>query len=142
MNNDIKIMRLISIITRKHKMNLAKSLEQFDLTAGEYPLFMAICFNPGLTQDSISKTAVVDKAMTTRVLKSFYQKGLIYKEQDAKDKRINHIYPSQKALDMFPAVREHLKKENDYDTNCFTEDEINTLRSLLLRLDENINTSL
>ena len=59
---------------------------------------------PGTTQDALSVGRGFDKGTTARVAKSLEDAGLLRRETDPDDRRINHLYPTGRALALRPQV--------------------------------------
>ncbi len=136
MEDDIRILRLISFIARKQQSKLSRKIAKYNLTAGEFPIYMAICNNQGFTQDQISDYVYVDKGFTTRVIKNLEKKGYIYRQKDEKDKRINHVYPTELALSIHEELSEILTNNNANATKAFSLEEKLQFKEYLTKLDE------
>lgn len=70
--------RIISILSRKIQQDLKDVVSPFDINVGEKPYFMALVNEDGLTQDELTKKVMVDKAATTRAVKSLEKKRIYY----------------------------------------------------------------
>ena len=82
MDENVRILRLISFIARKQQIKISKKMTKYNLTAGEFPIYMAICNNQGFySRADISEYVYVDKGFTARVIKSLEEKGYIYREK-------------------------------------------------------------
>lgn len=136
MDENVRILRLIAFIARKQQSKISKMMTKYNLTAGEFPIYMAICNNKGFTQEQISEYVYVDKGFTARVLKSLEDKGYIYREKDEKDKRINHVYPTKLALSFHKEVSELLSDNNKSATKDFSLEERLQFKEYLTKLDE------
>lgn len=79
--------KLITYLSRCIQQELKNVVVPFDISVGEEPYYMALTKQDGLTQDELTKLVKVDKAATTRMVKSLEQKGYITRETDPKDKR-------------------------------------------------------
>lgn len=132
--------RYISVIYRYGKRFFTHALKKRKLPAdaGDLPFLLQAYRNPGITQDGIAQALGMDKGTTARCLSKMERTGLIYREIDARDRRVNHIYPTDAAAgfqsDMFEIVDElHAILYQGFD-----EEEIKTAIALLTRMKDNI----
>ncbi|SDB25338.1 MarR family winged helix-turn-helix transcriptional regulator [Eubacterium oxidoreducens] len=140
MAEDIKILRDVSILMRRHQGNLTRKLAKYNLSAGEQPIFMAICANPGISQDKIAEVSFVDKGFVTRVIKSLEGNGFISRQKDETDRRINRVFPTEDGLKTYQLVKKELKHINDVVAEEFSPEELMRLESDLKRLEALVNS--
>lgn len=93
--------------------------------------------NPGVIQDEIGKRLFLNKSNVARSLKYLEENKFIYRESDADDKRINHVYLTEKGKSLIPKLKEKIGEFNKIVSEGFTEEELNTLDSMLYRLTSN-----
>lgn len=106
------IARLITFLARKSQICLIEELEQFNLTVAEQPFFMALYHWEGVSQEKLTSLVGVDKAATTRAVKSLEKKGMLIRRQDENDKRQNKLYLTENAKGLWPKVRDTLQAFN------------------------------
>ena len=94
-------------------------------------IFFFLSKNPGATQDEISKRLVINKSNVTRSIQFLEEKGYVYREIDASDKRINHIYLSDDGVKLVPFIRERIYIFNEEVGEVLNEEEIAVLNTLL-----------
>ena len=125
---------------RKHQGNLTRKLAKYDLSAGEQPIFMAICASPGISQDQIAEATYVDKGFVTRVIKNLETNGMVYRQKDEEDKRVNRVFPTDRAMERYKSVKKELKHINDVVAKEFGPEELITLENYLSRLESLVNS--
>lgn len=133
--------RLITLLARKSQIYLGNVLSKYDLTAAEQPFFMALQRYEGITQEELTAVVCVDKAVTTRVVRSLEEKGYLIRLQDEKDRRQNRIYPTKKAKQLAPEVREELGKFNDMLTEGIDTGSRELICRTLLQMEENLTNT-
>lgn len=140
MNKDQFVNRNISIIYRYGQKFLAKKLRELSppLEVGQFPFLMQVYRYPGITQDQISTNAAMDKGTCARCIKQLERAGLVIKEEDKDDRRMNHIYPSEIALSIKEQIYAIVTELHKVLYSNFTEEEINEIIRLLNRMKENI----
>lgn len=135
MENSFTITRLITLLARKSQEWITEVLKDYGITAAEQPFFMAVEHSDGMTQEELTAIVSVDKAATTRAVRSLEEKGYLTRRQDTKDRRKNLIYPTKKTHELFPEVQETLLALNDQITEGLSEAERNVIcRAMLLMM--------
>lgn len=130
--------RMITLLARKSQIYLGNALNKYDLTAAEQPFFMALQRYEGITQEELTAIVCVDKAVTTRVVRSLEEKGYLTRLQDEKDRRQNRIYPTKKAKQLALVVKEELQKFNDMLTEGIDIKSQELICQILLQMEDNL----
>lgn len=97
---------------------------------------MTLCHTPGLSQEQIARRIYIDKSNVTRHLGTLEREGFVERKQSETDRRVTLVYPTQKAYDILPYAREITHQWNDYLTEGWTAEEIETLKTLLSRISD------
>lgn len=135
-----EILRDIGIIARSLDGISNIEFKEFDLTKGQYVYLVRICEHPGVFPDKLAEIIKVDRTTASRALKKLETNGFIVKKDDEVNKKIKKLYPTDKALQIYPLIiREH-SHSNAVALNGFHEDEINQLSQLIKRVRDNIVT--
>ncbi len=132
--------RTISVLYRYGQRYFTQKLKclSLPLEVGQLPCIMQVFKYPGITQDGISGTTVMDKGTTARAVKQLEKSGLVVRNIDENDRRIHHIFPTQKALDIKDQVFEIIKELHEILYRGLSEEEIIQTSSLLGRMQTNI----
>lgn len=135
------INRNISILYRYGQRILAHKLKSSDLPleVGQIPFIMQVYRNSGITQEGISTNAVMDKGTTARGVMKLEKAGLVRREVSQNDKRVNHIYPTEKAMEIQESILKILKEVHDILYKGLSPEEIDLAISLLNRMKDNIS---
>ncbi|PKG22047.1 MarR family winged helix-turn-helix transcriptional regulator [Niallia nealsonii] len=132
---DVPLGRLVSLIHRQNQKFLAKELKPYNLgNGGQYAFFKKILGQPGINQDELTSVLKFDKATTARAVKQLVEAGYIEKKIDKQDRRSNNLYPTAKAIDIYPAIQRVLENLNEEITKNFTEEEEMQLIRLLQKV--------
>ncbi|MBC8080775.1 MAG: MarR family transcriptional regulator [Gorillibacterium sp.] len=127
----------ISIVDRHSQMYVSRSLRHFGVGAGQIAFLMRLYNKDGVSQDSLAKELVVDKATVTRAVQSLEESGLVTRNPCKSDRRKNLVSLTEKAL----AAREEMECAMQTWTNVLTKDmsaeEKQALLGLLMRASEN-----
>ena len=120
--------RMISILYRKGNIYKNDHLRPINVTASEQPFLNALYAENGCSQDDLS---------TARVIQSLLVKGLVVKTSDEKDRRVNRIYLTDKAMDIKENLFSVLNNWESTLTDGLTDDEKDLLYSFLFKMVEN-----
>jgi DNA-binding MarR family transcriptional regulator len=135
-----EILREIGMIARALDSISNIEFKEFELTKGQYLYLVRICEHPGIIQEKVAEMIKVDRTTAARAIKKLEIQGLIEKRDDENNKKIKRLYPTEKGKKVYPA----LKREGDYSEKValsgFTEEETETIFSLLQRVRGNIES--
>ena len=96
----------------------------------------AICLNPGLSQEKLSRHLCINKSNITRHLAYLEENGYIERRTCAKDKRELLVYPTEKMLGAFPEVKRVTGEWNALLSEGIDEGELAVFLSVLERLSD------
>ncbi|HEX2927480.1 MAG TPA: MarR family winged helix-turn-helix transcriptional regulator [Ruminiclostridium sp.] len=132
--------RIVSVLYRHGQRFLARKFKEYSIPfeVGQFPFIMQVYRNPGITQEGISANAAMDKGTTAHNIKQLEKLGLVQREIDANDRRVNHIYPTPKALEVKDKVFKIIDELHGILYQGFSEEEIPLIISLLSRIKINM----
>lgn len=128
------LMKYISRTWRCAIMFRNDKLEQEGLNGYQHTYILKICQNPGISQEQLAQMILINKSNVTRQLALLEQNGFITRSSSEKDKRVMQVFPTQKALDIYPKVYKLLLEWNACLIEDFTEEECHQLQSLMERV--------
>lgn len=132
------ITKHIIYTARQSQLCVGSRLEKYGITAGEEPFFMAIQSHTGAVQEELTALVGVDKAATTRALRSLEKKGYLTRCQDERDRRQKRIYATEKALQLGERVRKDLLHLNEEILDGIPEEERRILYQALFKMEKNL----
>lgn len=127
-------MRYINIVSRCAAIWRADNLEGTELGDQHYSYILTVCRRPGISQDGIARRLFLNKSNVTRSLSYLEAHGFVTREHSPEDRRITLVYPTDKAYEILPKVREIIKGWNSYITEGFTEEEMEMYMAMTERL--------
>lgn len=131
--------RCISILDRLMKMYYDHGLADFEIGWGQQFYVEYIYDHPGASAQEMVKCIRVDKATLTKIIKKLVEIGYVTVVNDEADKRIRHLYLTEKGI---PAVKRIKEIHHEfYDTLCLglSAQDIGMTEQTLERMMENIN---
>ena len=125
------LMRLVNVISRCGAMYRTEKFRDMHLCAPHHSYIFSVCRTPGITQEQLAEHICVDKSNVTRQLAHLEQEGYVERRQSETDKRVVQVYPTEKAREALPVVRETIGQWNEYVTQDLTPDELETLMNAM-----------
>ena len=116
------------------------NFKKLALQRGQFVFLTRICESPGLHLLELSQLLKVDKATATKAVQKLEAEGYVRKEQNQTDKRMVHLFPTERAQEAYPEL---IAEENRYLACCFTgmtKEEQALAETLIERIRENIET--
>lgn len=133
------ISKRITFLARKSQSCIGSALSKYNITTAEYPFFMAIQYNKGLTQEELTEIVCVDKAATARAVRSMEEKGFLIRVQDERDRRQNRIYATEKTMQLADAVNSELLRFNDLLTQGISAENVDIILAGLQKMEQNVS---
>lgn len=109
---------------------------------GQIPVLMALRNGSAMQQIELAHLANIEQPSMAAILKRMERDGLIQRVVNPMDKRSQLIKLTQKALERFGEARAIMIHANKEALAGFSTDEIETLVSLMERLNDNLDQSL
>lgn len=109
MNGNENTGKYISYLARRILKYTTVIFSKYDLSSIEYTYIMILYTKGSMTQQKLSKTAMVDKAQTTRAINSLLNKGYITKGKSDLDKRSYSIGLSRKGMEIAPTIENEIE---------------------------------
>lgn len=130
--------RLISIIYRKSQMFWSQMLKEHNITSAEYPILITLQKKNGRTQEEVTAVLDIDKSAVARAVQSLEQKGFLEKKKDARDKRCNRIYLTEKGQLSEQLIQKTIQEWNQILTKNMPKEKTEEMMNLLSQMVDNI----
>ena len=98
------ILRYIQQISRCGRQYRTDAFEPLGLKACHGRYLQEICQNPGIFQEQLTESVLVNKSNVARQVAALEENGLLERRACGKDKRVLRLYPTEKALALMPQV--------------------------------------
>ena len=121
----------ISILYRKSHIWLNNGCAQYHLTAAQAVVILIACDFSVLTQDEITKRLSLDKSVIAKTVTKLEETGFLVRTTNAKDKRTYDIRSTEKAWEVYPAVKEQVDESFRRMTHQMTDEERGEFKRLL-----------
>ena len=108
-----------------------RQLEPLGLTVRQASLLLELCIDPGISQDALAGRVFLNKSVVARALASLEEDGFVERTTCQKDKRINRLKPTEKALALYPELLSIWADCEQFLTEGMTPEEVATLETML-----------
>ena len=130
------LMHNITDISRCAAQFRQEELAPLGLKACHASYLSTVCRFPGITQDQLSKKIFINKSNVARQLAILEEDGFVERKPSPDDKRAIQVYPTQKALDVLPKIREIFQTWESLVAQDLTEEERETLVRMLGKMKD------
>lgn len=135
------LLRRLFIIQRLHFRILQEELEKQDIHPGQPPMLILIQKSEGINQNEIARKLSVRAATVAIMLRRMEKAGLIQRRQDEKDKRIQHVFLTEKGRKICELLKEQAERIEKMATEGLSENEKEELARLLDHVIANFRRS-
>ncbi len=130
-----KIMKTLNNISRCQSNYRSNKLGTDRLCVGHHAFVLAICRNPGSSQEMLSRELCLNKSTVARTLNHLEEKGFIKREANAENKRETLVFPTEKMLDILPEVRAITDEWNELLVSEIPQEELTVFYSVLSHIE-------
>ena len=128
------LLKWISITDRHNKIYLDKKLKDIGLNSSQHFYILKIYENPGITQDKLIDIIHLNPSNITRALCQLEKLGFIERVAKKDDKRTYNLYPTDKALEVYPKINKIINEWKNFLLSNFSKEE----KECLLKLSKKI----
>ncbi len=132
----IKFMKKLNNISRSQAIYRQSKIGASDLQTTHYAFVLAICREPGRSQEELAKELCLNKSTVARALNSLEEKGYITRTPLPQDKRQFSVYPTKKMIDVLPEVKKASEEWMLLLSDGIAPEELEVFNSVLERMQE------
>ena len=100
-----KFMKMLNNISRSQAIYRNSKIDAEDLQAGHYAFVLAICREPGRSQEELARELCINKSTVARNLNYLEEKGYLTRLPLPQDKRQFSVHPTPKMTDVLPQIK-------------------------------------
>lgn len=139
MEKDLSLHKILIKVTRAHRRWAHEEFRKINISEGQPKILNYLAKNDGCIQRELANNCHIEPATVTSILNSMEKVELIYRTQNPNDRRVLHVFLTEKGKKVQKEVEEIFSL---IDEECFygfsEEEKIETI-SLLKRIYENIH---
>ena len=132
----IKFMKKLNNISRSQAIYRQSKIGASDLQTTHYAFVLAICREPGRSQEELAKELCLNKSTVARATTYLEEKGYIKRTPLPNDKRQFSVYPTEKMLSVLPEVKKASHEWMSLISEGIPAQEIEIFNSVLERMQE------
>lgn len=122
-----RIQKYINRIYRASILDRQEHFKDKGLAGQQLSYILQIVRSPGLSQDEIARSLLVNKSSVARNISNLEAKGFLFRQVNPEDNRIKQIYPTAKAEAIYPEIINYLENWNEIlvqDLSCAEREEV------------------
>ena len=131
-----KFMKNINVISRCTVAFRGDRMKDSDLSPYHHGYILTLCRAPGLSQERLAQEMCINKSNVTRHLAALEENGYVERRRSEEDRRITLVYPTKKAYEILPRVRETVREWNAYLTEGMDAGELELFAAITARIAE------
>ena len=114
-----------------------KTISAENLCSNHYTFVLAVCYNPGRSQDELARALCLDKSTVARTLAHLEKYGYITRLPNEKDRRQYLVHPTAKLLELYPKVQLANREWNTRLTENVSPEELEAFHRVLSMMERN-----
>ena len=130
-----KFMKMLNNISRSQAIYRHNRISAEDLQPTHYAFVLAICREPGRSQEELAKELCLNKSTIARNLTYLEEKGYIIRNALPSDKRQFSVYPTEKMLSVLPEIKSASGEWMLLLAEGIDEEELKIFNSVLERME-------
>lgn len=139
-----RVMRYLNRVYRASVLDRAEAFAQYKISGPQLSYILQICHKPGLSQDELAARLYVHKSSVARHVAQLMRHGFVRREEDPEDRRRRLLFPTEKALGIFPEIWNYLDEWNELLLEGLSEEEklllLKLMKHLVRQAEEHVNT--
>lgn len=134
------VLRDIGVIARALDTIANIEFKDLTLTKGQYLYLVRIYENEGIIPERLAELIKVDRTTLSRAINKLEKNNFIEKRADKQNRKIKHLYATNKGKKATFFILKENKHSNEVALQNFSEEEIHLLKTLLVKMRENIDS--
>ena len=130
-----KFMKILNNISRSQALFRRHRVSADDLQSGHYAFALAICREPGRSQEELARELCINKSTVTRNLNVLEENGYVEKRTLSTDKRQFAVDPTDKLTVVLPEIKAASLEWMELLSEGISEEELEVFNSVLLRME-------
>lgn len=131
-----KFMKMLNNISRSQAIYRHSKISADDLQPTQYAFVLAICREPGRSQEELARELCINKSTVARNLNPLEENGYIIREPLPNDKRQFCVFPTPKMLAVLPEIKSASSKWMKLLSDGIAQSELDVFNSVLERMQE------
>ncbi len=131
-----RFMKMLNNICRSQAIYRHSRISAEDLQSSHYAFILAICREPGRSQEELARELCVNKSTVARNINYLEEQGYLSRIPLPQDKRQFSVFPTQKALEILPEIKSASAEWMTLLSEGISQDELDTFNAVLQQMQE------
>lgn len=131
-----KFMKMLNNISRSQAIYRHSKISAEDLQTTHYAFALAICREPGRSQEELARELCINKSTVARNLNYLEENEYIKRDALPADKRQFCVFPTSKMLSVLPEIKAASINWMTLLSDGIPQDELDTFNSVLERMEK------
>lgn len=131
-----RFMKMLNNISRSQAVYRHSRVLADDLQSSQYAFILAICREPGRSQEDLARELCVNKSTVARNITCLEEKGYVTRTLLPQDKRQFSVFPTEKALCVLPKIKAASSEWMRLLSEGISQTELDIFDSVLTRMQE------
>ena len=131
-----KFMKMLNNISRSQAIYRHSKISAEDLQTTHYAFALAICRQPGRSQEELARELCINKSTVARNLNYLEENGYIKRDSLPADKRQFCVFPTNKMLAVLPEIKASSSEWMNLLSDGIPQNELDIFNSVLERMQE------
>lgn len=130
--------KLNAAIYRNLQSIINHKLNGIPILSGQCDFFFVISQNEGISQKQLSQHMFVNKSTTAKAVKNLIKEGLVKKNKDKDDKRLEHLYLTPAGRAIAPQIERMFEENIAIAASNLSVEETSQLANILRKVLQNL----
>ncbi|WP_125711025.1 MarR family winged helix-turn-helix transcriptional regulator [Lacticaseibacillus porcinae] len=130
----LDIIRDIGAITRTIQIRSNAEFRPLELDNNRFIYLIRVCEQPGMFLGALADSMQIDRTTAFRTVKKLVADGWLRLEADPADKRLRCVFPTERALTLYPRLHAFEQAQSDHLLAQLSDSELKRLRALMGKL--------
>ena len=135
----IDILREVGMIERALDSISNIEFKDINLSNLQFLYVVRIYEHPGIIAEQLANLIKVDRTTLARAVRRLEKQGYVYRESDPDNKKIKHLYVTDKGKQIYPFIIRENSHSNEVALQGFTPEEAQQVHDYLKRIRQNID---
>ena len=131
-----RFMKMLNNISRSQAIYRHSRISVDDLQSSHYAFVLAICREPGRSQEELARELCVNKSTAARNVNYLEEKGYVSRLPLPQDKRQFSVFPTEKARQVLPEIKAASAEWMTRLSEGIAQEELDIFISVLQRMQE------
>lgn len=135
----IDVLREVGMIERALDYLSNVEFKEIGLSNLQFLYVVRIYEHPGIIAEQLANLIKVDRTTIARAIQRLEKQGYVRREKDPLNKKIKHLYVTEKGKQIYPFIMRENTHSNDTALKGFSDQETQQLHDYLVRVRQNID---